>query len=358
MCFLRSPLVPLVALLTLAGAACAAPLEDDASDGASALGEVDHPGWSRAAETPAALPQTILPWFFRKGRFGQLEGAAGVPIKHASFVVPRERAAIVIFQGRGESYLKYAEVTWDLTRHGYSVYLFDHRGQGSSGRLLPDRQKGYVDAFASYVSDAKRVVADVVLASPHAKVVGIGHSMGGAILTSYAMTHPDDFAGIVLSAPMHKIDFPAWTGGEWGALEIARRLTPDAYAPSQGPYDHDRENLCTTSEARWKAFNQLHLDHPEIALGGPTNKWLVESILATRDLRERAGMLETPTLLLQPSDDEVVDSEGQDKVCRAAKRCRTLRFEGAKHELFIEDDAHRTRALDETLRFIEGLGRR
>lgn len=352
----RSPVLALLALLTLA--ACAAPVEDDASDDASALGEVPNAGWSRAADARAELPRTILPWFHREGRFGELEGAAGVPIRHASFVVPREKAAIVFFQGRGESYLKYAEVTWDLTRHGYSVYLFDHRGQGSSGRMLPDRQKGYVDAFANYVSDAKRVVAEVVLARRHARVVGVGHSMGGAILTSYAMSHPDDFAGIVLSAPMHKINFPAWAGGEWTALKLAEQLTPDAYAPSQGPFDPNRANLCTTSDARWKAFNQLYIDYPETALGGTTNKWLVESILATRDLRERAGRLAAPTLLLQPTADEVVDGEAQDKVCKAAKRCRTLRFEGAKHELFIEDDAHRTRALEETLRFVDGLGAR
>lgn len=356
----RAVLAALAVFTTLGSAACVGPDEDgDAGDLSSASTEAP-PAWTREADLARGSAEAIRRWFDENGRFGEMDGTAGVKIRHVSFEVPRarEKAALVFFQGRTESYLKYAETTRDLTARGYSVYLFDHRGQGLSGRLLPDRQKGHVDAFANYVTDAKAFVDRVVARRPHAKVVGIGHSMGGAILTSYAMKHPDAFAGVVLASPMHKMTFPMWAGGEFGALQIAELGTPDAYAVSQGPYDRNRENDYSTSSVRWGIFEDLLVTkYPEAALGGVTNRWLVESIRASREIREQAGKLVTPTLLLQPTADEIVDAEAQDKVCRAARRCRTVKFEGAKHELFIEADTHRSRALDEIVGFVDALGR-
>lgn len=348
-----------LAISATVGTGCASEVEES-DDGSAAASDPSTPvAWSREGDLPSTFQSKILPWFHKKGRFGSFEGAGGVPIRHVRFVVPRaeEKAAIVVFQGRGESYLKYAETVYDLNRRGYSVYLFDHRGQGFSGRMLPDAQKGHADRFMNYVDDAKRFVDTVVRADPHTKLVAFGHSMGGAILTGYAMKYPTEFAGIVLSAPMHKITFPSWAGGEWGAYQVAKLGDPTSYAPQQGPYAPRGENVYSSSKIRYEAFDDLNVQYPATALGGPTNNWIVEAVTADREIRERAGQLVTPTLLIQASEDVKVEASGQDAVCAAAKKCTKLVLEGSKHEMLVEVDAIRDRGLDATVAFYDRLGR-
>jgi lysophospholipase len=362
------PLAPLALLVALTGAACAAPTDDDAGDGSAAATESAPPAWSKASELSENLP--AIQTFFAKGTFGAFEGVNGVAISHVSFVLPaaREKAALVFFPGRTESLLKYAETAWDLTRRGYSVYIMDHRGQGFSGRILiSEPQKGYVDAFGDYITDAKTFVDTVVRARPHDKVVGIGHSMGGAILTMYAMREPDAFSGIVLASPMHKIKFPVGSAGEYAMQGLAKAGTATEYAWTQGPYNRHRENDYSTSEVRWGGYeDRLLASAPKAVLGGATNRWVDEAIKATREIREQAGSLKTPALLLVPSaeNDTAVDSDASTKVCKTAKNCRkadefaaTKDEAGAMHELFIEADYHRSRALDEIVHFVDGLTR-
>lgn len=60
---------------------------------------------------------------------------------------------IVICPGRIESYVKYAELAYDLVHTGFDVLIIDHRGQGLSGRMLSDTHRGHVDNFSDYVDD-------------------------------------------------------------------------------------------------------------------------------------------------------------------------------------------------------------
>ena len=60
-------------------------------------------------------------------------------IRYRKFEVENQKGAIVISSGRTECMLKYKEVVFELTKEGYSVYIFDHRGQGFSDRLTRHR---------------------------------------------------------------------------------------------------------------------------------------------------------------------------------------------------------------------------
>ncbi len=60
---------------------------------------------------------------------------------------------VVICPGRIESYVKYAELAYDLFHLGFDVLIIDHRGQGRSGRLLADPHLGHVNRFNDYVDD-------------------------------------------------------------------------------------------------------------------------------------------------------------------------------------------------------------
>lgn len=85
---------------------------------------------------------------------------------------------IVVCPGRIESYIKYAELAYDLFHLGFDVLIIDHRGQGLSGRMLPDTHRGHVDNFSDYVDDLAAFWQQEVQPGPWRKRYILAHSMG------------------------------------------------------------------------------------------------------------------------------------------------------------------------------------
>ena len=52
--------------------------------------------------------------------------------------------------------LKWTELAYDFYQQGYDVLLFDHRGQGYSQRIIP--QKGHLDEFRFYTDDMAKII--------------------------------------------------------------------------------------------------------------------------------------------------------------------------------------------------------
>lgn len=312
------------------------------------------------ADVPTLYQQT-LPDFWRQHAIeGEFKGKDGVAIRYAALRQEKVDRAILIVNGRVESYLKYQELAWDLWRQGYSLYLIDHRGQGMSGRMLNDHDKGYVDQFDDYVVDLKQFHDQIIMADKPAKLFLLAHSMGGAISARYLERWPDDIRAAVLSSPMLGINL----GGlpKWLAKGLATTIGTvggwfgePPYGPGQGPYqDHGfADNELTHSQSRYQAFRQIYEQHPQIKLGGATAHWIYQGITGADAAIADAGAIKTPLLLLQAGNDSVVDNAAQDAFCTKA-RCeggKPLRIEGAWHELFIESDDKRQPALTAILDF-------
>ncbi|MEB6607841.1 alpha/beta fold hydrolase [Aeromonas sanarellii] len=311
-------------------------------------------------EVPALYQQT-LPDFWRQHAVeGAFKGKDGITIRYAALRQAKVDRAILIVNGRVESYLKYQELAWDLWRQGYSLYLIDHRGQGLSGRMLVDPEKGYVDQFDDYVVDLKQFHDEVIAQDKPAKLFLLAHSMGGAISARYLERWPGDIQAAVLSSPMMGINLgglPKWLAKGLAATmgRVGGWFGEAPYGPGQGPYeDHGfADNELTHSEARYQAFRQVYAQHPQIRLGGATAHWIHQGIAGSDAAVADAGAIKTPLLVLQAGDDSVVDNAAQDAFCANA-RCeggKPLRIEGAWHELFIEADPQRQAALNATLAF-------
>lgn len=309
-----------------------------------------------------ALHREALPAFWQEHAVeGEFAGKGGVPIRYAALRAPGSERAIIVVNGRVESYLKYQELAWDLWHQGYSLYLIDHRGQGRSGRLLSDPQKGYVEHFEDYVDDLKTFHDQIVLADKPANVFILAHSMGGAISARYLERWPADIRAAVLSSPMLGINLgglPAWLAKALatGIDTVGGWFGEPPYGPGQGRYeDHGfADNELTHSPLRYRLFREQYERTPEVKLGGATAHWIREGILAGEQAIQGAGKINTPLLLLQAGEDSVVDNAAQDAFCRAApcEGGKPLRIEGAWHELFIESDEKRQQALAATLDFL------
>ncbi|MCQ4056060.1 alpha/beta fold hydrolase [Aeromonas sp. SG16] len=327
---------------------------------AGALAVTNPYALTSEADVPTLYQQT-LPDFWRQHAIeGEFKSKDGVAIRYAALRQEKVDRAILIVNGRVESYLKYQELAWDLWRQGYSLYLIDHRGQGMSGRMLNDHDKGYVDQFDDYVVDMKQFHDQIIMADKPAKLFLLAHSMGGAISARYLERWPDDIRAAVLSSPMLGINL----GGlpKWLAKGLATTIGTvggwfgePPYGPGQGPYqDHGfADNELTHSQSRYQAFRQIYEQHPQIKLGGATAHWIYQGITGADAAIADAGAIKTPLLLLQAGNDSVVDNAAQDAFCTKAN-CeggKPLRIEGAWHELFIESDDKRQPALTAMLDF-------
>jgi len=293
----------------------------------------------------------------------------------------QEKGAIVISTGRTETYLKYKEVAYDLWNNGYSVYIIDHRGQGMSDREkgLDNLQKGHVEDFGLFVSDLKYFADEIVQKGGHQNLYLIAHSMGGAIASLYLEQEGDKtpFQAVAFTSPMH--DITAYSGhfidiSVRPICKVAERLAknnPRGFTVDGGSYHPKpfKENKYTTSEIRYDRLVKLYSDkvNEEIRLGNPTHKWFAEACKAAKYARENSSKITIPVRLYQAGNDSIVHPKGHAEFCEDLKQPEKCggpngmpikiggekNEEGAKHELLIEKDEYRDKALKGALKFFE-----
>lgn len=321
------------------------------------MGAAPLPQGDRVAGALAPLPEPFRSELEDVER-GDLVTPDGVRLAYAAHRRPRARAAVVLLTGRTETYAKYGELFAELARWDLALYTYDHRGQGLSQRLLgdpedpddPGFQKGWVARFDDYVADFEAFLAQVVAPDHPRALLGLSHSMGGAVLTAFAQRRPAELAGLVLAAPMHRIFVNAWQAR---LVDLMVRLgRGEDYARGEGPWDGGwepfEENRTTSSPERYQRKQDLFAGRRHLWLGGCTWGWVREALRATDAMRRDAGALRDPALLLQAGREELVDNAGQDEVAAGAARCRKQVVAEGKHELLLERDDLREEALAAT----------
>jgi lysophospholipase len=299
--------------------------------------------------------------FWKTGfSFGTFTGVGDVPLSYAARRVQAGRGDLVVVSGRTEFMEKYAELLYDLKDLDLSLYIYDHRGQGSSARLLPDTEKGHVESFGDYVRDLAIFIEEVVKPREQRRVILLSHSMGGAISLLYASRHHELVKGMILSSPMLSINtqpFPPFLARIISqAASLIGRGTD--YVFGAGPYDRSMPftgNILTSSKERFELPRGLVAQNPQLALGGPTFNWLAEALAATAALNEGRVNVQLPVLLLRGEADQVVGAKEQDEICRRLEDCRFVSFPQALHEVLMENDEIRAQALREIREFIGRL---
>jgi lysophospholipase len=292
------------------------------------------------------------------GERGSFKGVADVDIAYLVHRVPNEKAAVVLLTGRTEPIRKYAELLDDLQRAGFSTFAMDHRGQGASGRLLPNPQRGYVVSFDDYVTDLHTFITTVVRPATSKKVFVVAHSMGGAVAVLANDLYPADADGLVLSSPMLEINTGAFPAPIASTLGAAACGASDGAAYAIGSSDFREEtdfekSTVTKSLPRFEWKRLLFNEAPELRLGGITWRWLCESLTASSYAEQLGRYSATPTLILQAGQDSIVKPGGQKRYCDAAPACQLTVIDEALHEHFAERDALRNRAVERTLKFLE-----
>lgn len=265
----------------------------------------------------------------------------GVKIAWSHFKAGDEKGVVLFLTGRAEYFLKYVPFFERLNEAGFTVFAMDHRGQGASGRILAESEKGYVEDFDFYVGDAEDFLENTVLGYAGEKPVFlVSHSMGGAVSLLLAAGHPEAFSKIVFVSPM------------WGLLYtmpefLVKTIVKGACSIGLGRF----YALGKSAKDYLKPFDKTHhtqsfenymkqqhfvTENRSFALGGPTFKWVLESMKAMKKLPGAAEKVKAPVLLVQAENDAVVSNAAQDRVAAKLADCRKTLISKGFHELLNE----------------------
>jgi alpha-beta hydrolase superfamily lysophospholipase len=231
------------------------------------------------------------------------------------------KAAVVVVHGLKDHSDRYDGFAQVLVEHGYAVHAFDLRGHGDSAG-----DRVWVDHFDDYLDDVETVMGRVREREGTRPVFLFGHSMGGAIVTLYALTRGPKPQGIVLSAAALKIDLSGFTQSSTKALSA---LFPKLAVLSldDDKFSHDAA-----------VVGAIRSDPLVYDKNAPAHT-AVEVIRAVERIREHAADLSVPVLALHGTADEVTPPDGSKELIAAAKCDKTLKlYPGLYHDLLHEPE--------------------
>lgn len=294
------------------------------------------------------MDNVVTPYLKSIAQTGYFTGQNNVNIYYEKYVVPDSKASIVISHGFTEYTGRYTELIYYFMKKGYSVYIFDNRGHGHSGNLgVKDTTQLNVENFDYYVLDLKTFLDKIVIPNKgkNEKLFLFAHSMGGCIGASFLEQFSGYFDAAILNSPMLEIN----TGSVPYLIAKPIVYTADflgfgnEYAFGQSKFTpvDNFANCGTSSEARYEyAFNKLINQDQYAERGGASFHWLKEAFSSTESVitEDNASKVKIPVLLFQAENDTYVGKNGQIKFAKYAPNCELVIVNGARHEIYREND--------------------
>ncbi len=285
------------------------------------------------------------------GRAFWCDTADGVRIRLGLWGPAPDRAqdpagTILLFPGRTEYIEKYGRTVRRFAAAGLTTLVVDWRGQGLADRLIGDKMSGHVLHFDDYQHDVTAMVdAARQLDLPRPWFL-LGHSMGGGIglksvmdgLPVAAASFSAPMWGIRISAALRPVAWSlGWSSRNAGFGHVyAPGTSPKSYVLAE-PFESNR--LTSDPESYRHMISQITA-HPELTIGGPSLRWLYESLQGTRQMWRRPSP-DLPCLCLLGSEEDIVDtSRVHDRMARWPGGELEVAA-GARHEVLQEAPAIR-----------------
>ena len=284
------------------------------------------------------------------GKAETLVARDGLPIRYGLFPAqsgPR-KGSVIILTGRNECIEKYFETIRDLSDRGFGSAIMDWRGQGGSGRMLRNPQRGYVRSFDQYAADLEQFLTEVVLADCRPPYYLLAHSTGAVVALMSAPALLNRVNRMVLIAPLIELSgqpLPQkWIRRLTGLLRLVGlgSLYVSGGARPKGGYPF-ADNKLTTDVARFTRNNAIYDAAPQLSLGGPTVAWIHAASVAADRIRDPdlMGSIHLPALMIAAGADEVVDTGAVEAYARRLRSGSLLTIDGARHEILQEADVYR-----------------
>jgi alpha-beta hydrolase superfamily lysophospholipase len=254
---------------------------------------------------------------------GSFSGAGGVEIFWRAWRPDGEpRATVVLAHGASEHSGRYEHVAEAFAERGYSLWALDHRGHGRSGG-----RRVYIERFADLIADLESLIARAGEELPGRRPYLLGHSMGGAIATGYAIRHDGALAGLILSNPLATVETAPATAA------ISRLLS--RIAPRLGVYSVPAEGVSKDPEEVRK-----YVEDPLNFHGKLPARTVAELGAEVETFPDGAARITVPLLIMYSTSDPIVAPSGSEMLAeRAGSADLTLRdWPGLLHEILNEPE--------------------
>lgn len=210
---------------------------------------------------------------------------------------PEGKNTLIFLHGLG-SYLKFWRYQLDdFASAGYRVLAFDMLGYGKSDK--PGMFPYTTEAMAEVVQEA---LFQLEIERP----VLVGHSMGGQVAMSFAISHPDSLAALVLTAPA---GFENFSEKEIAWFDAAFSKALIKGASEEGIWASIRRN----NFARWNAENEWLIEERVRLAGGKSfdayataNVKSVHGLARNAFVRENLEQIRVPTLIVFGNFDRLI----------------------------------------------------
>src|SRR2546426_2018589 len=237
------------------------------------------------------------------------------------------KAVFVIHHGLKDHSGRYAAEGMRLVDGGFAVYAHDMRGHGKS-----EGRRTFVRAFDEYLDDLAAVLAVVRAREPGRQIFLFGHSMGGAIVTLFAITRNFPLEGVALSAPALRVSADV-SRGLIRVTKFLGAIAPKAivFKPKNSDYSRDPVVVAAMD------------NDPLIFQKGVAARTAAELLRAMEKIDAKMEDLTVPFLVLHGTADRLTNPEGsRDLHRRARSRDKTLRiYAGLYHDVLHEPEGVR-----------------
>ncbi|HVQ49541.1 MAG TPA: lysophospholipase [Mycobacterium sp.] len=266
------------------------------------------------------------------------DGVGGVRIVYDVWTPDTDpRGVVVLAHGLGEHARRYDHVAQRFGESGLITYALDHRGHGRSGG-----KRVYLRDISEYTDDFHTLVGIAAGDHPGLKLVVLGHSMGGAIVFTYGVEHPDDYTAMVLSGPVVATQ-DAVSPVKMFVAKMLGKIAPGLPV----------EELPADAVSRDPEVVAAYIADP-LVHHGKIPAGIARAFLGIAEtMPQRAGALTAPLLVVHGEQDKLVPADGSRHLveCVGSTDVHLKVYPELYHEVFNEPE--RAVVLDDVASWIE-----
>lgn len=253
------------------------------------------------------------------------------------------RANVAIIHGLGEHGGRYAPLAERLVEAGFSASAFDQQGHGRS-----PESRGKIRSYQSLLSDIGAFLQWNRAQHPAIPTVLFGHSMGGNLVTNYALRESPPPGYVIASSPMLEKAIPVSPT----VVRLARwllRIAPNLRLRSQIVVER---LMSDPVEQQMLRNDELFHNQMTLRLGAAlvdSGQWALQ----------HAHQLQTPLLLSHGTSDYMTCCKASIEFARrAGELCQLVVLDGELHDPFrsLHRDAIIARYVDFVQQAVQGVG--